>query len=175
MKLYRLKQFHKNQAGFTLVELLVAILITGFISLGASVSGVQLLNQTSRDTDYVAASRHAMNAIYWISRDVLMAQTIEGYAGFPQADDLSLTWTDWENTVHTADYTLVNGTLKRVYSDGTNITTTLIAEYINPDENMTFCTYDDGVLTLTVTSSTGEGARVINVTKTREITNRPDL
>jgi len=171
----KLKLFHKNRAGFTLIEIMVAVAITGIIALGAAISSGQLLNQTSRDTDYTAASRHAMNAIHWISRDVLMAQTITGVEGFPQTDDLSLFWRGWDNSEHSVNYTLEDGTLKRTYSDGITVSTTLIAEFINPAADMTYCTSDNGVLTLTVTSTIGEGARIINVTKTRKITNRSKL
>jgi len=170
-----LRQFHKSRAGFTLIEVMVAIAITGIIALAASISSGQLLNQTSRDTDYTAASRHAMNAIHWISRDVLMAQTIDGVGGFPQTEDLSLSWQTWENSVHSVTYTLEDGRLLRTHSDGAGTATTLIAEYINPGANMTYCSYEDGVMTITVTGSTGEGSRVVDVTKTRKITNRPGL
>ena len=175
MKFAGFKLFHKNQAGYTIVELLVALAITGFISLGATVSSIQLISQTSRDTNYVTASRQATNAIHWISRDALMAQAINGYDGFPQTESLSFTWRAWDNTVYTVSYALENGTLKRTYSDGTDITTTIISEHINSGADMTCCSYEDGVLTLTVTGTTGDGDRMIDVTKTREITNRTDL
>ena len=175
MKFIKFTLFHKNQGGFTLIEMIAALAITGLISLGASISSAQVLNQTSRDTHYTSASRNAMNAIHWISRDALMAQTIDGVEGFPLTDNLSLTWVGWDNSVYSTNYTLENGQLKRIYSDGNHVSTTLIAEYINPDTDLTNCTLVDGMLTLTVTSSVGEGARIVDVTKIREIANRPQL
>ncbi len=51
----------------------------------------------------------------------------------------------------------------------------MIAEYINPDVNSTFCSSDNGVLTVTITSSVGEGTRVVDVKRVRETALRPKL
>ena len=171
----KIRLFYKNQAGFTLIELMVALVISGIIGLGATVSSGQVLNQTSRNSDYTTASRNAMNAIHWISRDAMMAQTINGAEGFPQNEDLSLNWVEWDNTVNSANYSLENGILRRIYSDGSQVTNTIIAQYINPDEEMTNCVSYNGTLTLTITSSVGEGSKVVNVTRVREIISRPQL
>jgi len=165
-------RLHTSQAGFTLVELLAAIMITGFLGLGVAVACGQLLTQTSKDTNYTSASRQAANAIYWIGRDVLMAQKIEGWQNFPAAS-LVLSWKDWDNTASSANYTVVNGALYRVFSNGTNTSSTRIAENINTGEDLTFCNSDNGTVTLTVTASAGKGSKTVNVTKTRVITTRP--
>jgi prepilin-type N-terminal cleavage/methylation domain-containing protein len=175
MILRKLKSFSKNRAGFTLIEMIAAIAITGIISMGVSLAIGQVLNQTTRNNDYTTASRNAMNALHWISRDALMAQTINGTAGFPLTQDLSLKWSGWNNSSYTANYTVTNGQLRRIYSDGTNVTTTVIAEYINPAEGMTSCVSNNGTVTITITSSVGEGAKVIDITKVCEISSRPDL
>lgn len=175
MTRYLLRTFHKGRAGFTVIELMAAIAITSIISLGASISSAQLLNQTSSDTNYTAASRHAMNAIYWISRDAIMAQDISGYGGFPLTDDLSMTWVGWDNNTYSAEYTVDDGKLLRTLTVSGNASTMLVAQCINTAEDMTYCSSDNNVLTITITSSVGEGARMKNATKTREITNRPNL
>jgi prepilin-type N-terminal cleavage/methylation domain-containing protein len=174
MKNTVIKLFH-SQKGFTLIELMVAVSIMGIISLGAAVSSGQLLNQTSRDRDYTLASRYVTNAIYWISHDAMMAQSIEGCEGFPGTDALSLSWTDWDNNVFTANYTVENGVLTRNYSDGISVTSTFIAQNINTGEDLTSCSSDNGTLTVRVTSSVGEGSRIIDVTKTKNISCRPEL
>lgn len=171
----KIRLFYKNQAGFTLIELMVALVISGIIGLGATVSSGQVLNQTSRNSDYTTASRNAMNAIHWISRDAMMAQTINGAEGFPQNEDLSLNWVEWDNTVNSANYSLENGILRRIYSDGSQVTNTIIAQYINSDAELTNCVSYNGTLTLTITSSVGEGSKVVNVTRVREIISRPQL
>jgi prepilin-type N-terminal cleavage/methylation domain-containing protein len=175
MMFRKTKLFCKNESGFTLIEILVSLAITAFIGLGATMSSTQVLNETSRNNDYTTASRHAMNAVYWISRDAQMAQTISGATGFPQTSDLSLAWVDWENSSHNAIYSLENGQLHRSYNVDGQITGTLIAEYINPAINLTNCTSVNGTLTLTITSSVGEGSRVVDVTRIREMTARPKL
>ena len=150
-------------------------MISGIIGLGASISTAQVLNQTATNNDYTSASRNALNALYWIGHDASMAYSIEGVNGFPQTDDLSLSWIGWDNTEYTANYTLENGMLKRIYSQNGYETTTVIASNINPEPSMTYCASDNGTLTVTITSSVGEGDKIINVTKVRIITTRPNL
>jgi prepilin-type N-terminal cleavage/methylation domain-containing protein len=171
----KIRLFYKNQAGFTLIELMAAMVITGFIGLGATMASGQVLNETSRNSDFTTASRNAMNAIHWISRDAMMAQSMDGVEGFPQNENLSLDWVEWDNTVHSANYSLENGILRRIYSNGSQVINTVIAEYINPDDEMTNCVSYNGTLTLTITSSVGEGSKVVNVTRVRQIISRPQL
>jgi hypothetical protein len=149
--------------------------ITGLIGLGAAMSSAQVLNETSENNDYTTASRNAMNAVYWISRDAQMAQVICGVSGFPQTSELSMAWKEWNNSSHNATYSVTNGQLKRTYSVDGDITETLIAEFINSDANLTYCTSTNDSLTLTITTTVGEGTRTVDVTRIRQITARPKL
>ena len=175
MKLFRLKNSRWRQAGFTLVEILAAVAITGVIGLGVSIATGQVLNQTTKNNDYTIASRNALSALYWISHDAIMAQTINGADGFPQTEDLSLYWIGWDNTEHSANYTLENGVLKRIYAENGQVSIMVIASNINPDASLTNCVSSNGTLTVTITGSAGEGDKLINVTKVREIASRPSL
>jgi prepilin-type N-terminal cleavage/methylation domain-containing protein len=175
MMFRKLRLFHQNRAGWTLIELLVAIALTGMIALGASVSTAQVMNSTTRNNNFTTASRNAMNALHWMSRDAEMAQTINGIAAFPVSQNLSMTWKGWDNTAYTANYTLVAGQLKRIFTAGSTTSTTVIAEYINSSAQKTFCSSANGTINITVTSSVGSGARVIDVKQERQISSRPNL
>jgi type II secretory pathway pseudopilin PulG len=175
MMLRRIRQFINNESGLSLIEVLVSLVITGFIGMGAAISSAQVLNETSENNDYTTASRNAMNAVYWISRDAQMAQVIGGVSGFPQTADLSMAWIDWNNSSHNATYSVANGQLKRTYTVDGDTTETLIAEFINSDANSTNCASTNGTLTLTITTTVGEGKRAIDVTRIRQITARPKL
>ena len=164
----------KGQRGFTLIEVIVTLAITGLIGLGAATATVQVLNQGARNSDYTTASRHTMNAIYWISRDAQMSQTIEPdeASGFP----LTLSWTEWDNSEHQVTYSIEDDKLRRRYSiDGGGPNQTLVAQYINSVAENTTCEIAGGVITLKVTATVGEGLHALSVTKVREITPRPGL
>jgi type II secretory pathway pseudopilin PulG len=176
MILRRIRLFIKDQRGILLPEMLASLAIVAIIALGVSIASTQVMSQTARNSDYTTASRHTLNAIQWISRDTQMAQTIAGADGFPATDDLVLTWTGWDNSEHEVTYSVVNGRVIRSYSvDGGPPSVTVVAEYINSDMAMTNCVSDNGVLTLTITSSVGVGSKITDVTKMREITRRPKL
>ena len=170
-----LKFPHGKENGFTLIEIMVTLAITGFIALGAAVSSAQVLNQTTRNSDFTTASRNAMNASYWVGRDAQMAQVFSGAAGFPETSDLSMAWEDWDNVSHNVTYSLEDGRLFRTYTVGGQSTSAMIAEYINENSDMTYCTSDNGTLVFTITSSVGQGSKIIDVTRTREVTARPQL
>ena len=78
-----LRRLKKNQNGFTLIEVIVSLAIIGAICVGAAVANAQIITQTSRNNDFTTASRQALNAVHWISRDAQMSHTINGTAGFP--------------------------------------------------------------------------------------------
>lgn len=172
----KLRWLNKEPVGFTLVEVLVTLLITSLIGLGASMATVQVFTQGNKNSDYTTASRHTMNAIHWISRDAQMAQDVEtnGATGFP----LVLSWTDWDNSQHEVTYSIVGDELKRSYSvNGTGTKETVVAQYINSTSENTTCQPLPGrkSFTLKVTTTVGENAQVISVSKEQEITPRPSL
>lgn len=176
MNFRRLRAFSKNQRGFSLIEILGALAVTSLIMLVVSMANAQVLSQTANNNNYTTASRQTLNAIHWIGRDVQMSQTINGTDGFPQTENLILTWETWDNSIHTANYSVVNGELIRSYAiDAGTPTITVVAENINIDEAKTYCSSDNNVITLTITSSVGEGFQTVDVTKKHEISSRPNL
>ncbi|HEY31923.1 MAG TPA: prepilin-type N-terminal cleavage/methylation domain-containing protein [Dehalococcoidia bacterium] len=168
------KRLVHGKNGFTLIEMMVTLAITSIIGVGAAAASYHVLNQSASNNDHTSASQHALNAVHWISRDVQMAQTVspEGASGFP----LTLQWVGWDNTGYEVVYTIDDGTLRRSYSaDGELESEVVVAQYIDPDVEMTSCEFSDGVLTLKITTTVGEGSHAESVSKVREITPRPGL
>lgn len=66
----------KNQKGFTLIELIIAIALTGIIAAAATMSIDQVITSTALGNNYNTAINQVRNAGYWVSRDALMAQSI---------------------------------------------------------------------------------------------------
>lgn len=172
----RLRWLKNRQNGFTLIEMTVSLAIIGLICLGATMATAQIINQTSRNNDFTTASRQTLNAVHWISRDVQMSHTINGTAGFPLSDNLTMSWQDWDNSQHVATYILQDNNLSRSYSvNGSAPQITLIAEYINNDPGLTSCTSANGILTIKITSTVGENDRAVSFTKEANIASRPKI
>ena len=175
MILRRLWSQKDAQMGFTIIEMAVALIITGIIAAGAIMATMQIATQGTRNSEFTTASRHAQNAIQWISRDAQMSQTLtlNGASGFP----LDLDWVQWDNSDHQIIYTISDGELRRsYYVNGEQQNETLVAQYINSvAENSTCEITAENTLLVKITATTGAGPRSISVTKEREITPRPGL
>jgi len=180
MMFHRLKSLHKNQKGFTLIELIVVIAITGLIISAITVTIFQLFNISARSDSHMLAVRQVQNAGYWINHDTQTAQSVEtdgGATGFP----LDVTWTEWEGDKQRVVYSLVDDKLQREhytnYDPVTNPdpdSTIFVAEYINTDSTKTNCVFTNGVLTLTVTAAAGDWPQVESETRVYEVIPRPD-
>lgn len=169
--LHRLRVITKNQKGLVLIELLVAIAISGIIAGGITAAIYQTWNVNALSTSRMIAVKQVEDAIHWISRDAQMAQIVQtsGVSGFP----LNLSWIDWENTTKQVSYTLEGNTMRRTFSvNGSEVGQIVIAEHINPDVRITNCQFLGGVLTIELTASVN-GTRQANETRICDIIPRP--
>ncbi len=164
-----------GEKGFTLIEMMLSLALTSLIGLGVSVSIAQITRQTAVNSNYTAASQQAMNAVSWIGEDIQMAQTVDGTAGFPDSDDLVLTWTWWNNTEFSSTYSLQDGVLRRTYNDGASSVTTVIADYVSEDPDLTYCTSDNNSYKISITIGIGSGQDAVQVTRARNVAARPHL
>jgi len=183
MIFHRLGLIHKNQRGFTLVELLVAIAITGLITGGITMTIFQVFAGNARTSNHMTAVRQVQNAGYWISHDAQMARgvVITGVSGFP----LTLTWTEYvSGDEHQVVYTLVGDQLQREHytNRATNPdpdATAIVAQYI--DSANTSCAFSggsafslpDGDVTVdvfTITDAVGGDSGTISVTVPGDVT-----
>jgi prepilin-type N-terminal cleavage/methylation domain-containing protein len=149
---------HKDQRGFTLIEMLVVVVLIGLIGTGITASIIQVLKISTRASNHMVAVRQVQQAGKEVSKDTLQAQNVTcgGDYGFP----LILIWTDWDgnNNVVTYNRDITDRTLQRTHTINDEPQATalpIVAEYIDPDPTKTSCDYAGGVLTFTVTAAVG--------------------
>jgi len=167
---------HNNQRGFTLIEVVLAIALTGIITGSITMSILQVFNENTRTSNHMAVVRQVQNAGYWVSHDGQMAQSVALTAdpdGFP----LTLTWTEWDGTTNEVVYTLLaTDKLQREHYTNSILDSTInVAEYIDTDPTKTKSEFAGGVLTLTVTATLGTGPQATSETRVYEITPRPNV
>jgi len=169
----------QGDKGFTAIELLVAITITALIGSAAAVATFQVFTGAKRNNDRMTVIRQVQNAGYWISRDTQMAQSVTTDNLAPP-DFLVLSWTEEASgDEYQVVYTLGNileSELKKLHRNqsvnGEASTTTLVAQYIDPDPKKTKCEFTNGLLTLTVTATVGNGSLTESETRTYKIVPR---
>jgi prepilin-type N-terminal cleavage/methylation domain-containing protein len=141
---------HKDQKGFTMLELLIALALTGLITTGITMIISQTLTGSARSSNHMSAVRQVQEAGYWVSYYAYAAQdlTITGVSGFP----LTLRWVDFdENKRHEVQFILdsdSSGLRGEYYVDGDlNPAKTgkiPVFEFINPDKTKTNCQVSGG-------------------------------
>ncbi len=172
----RLVKLSKNQKGFTLIEVLIVILLTGIMS--AAITGVILyvLNVNMATANRMTAVRQVRNVGFWVNPDFQMAEDIDTAddVGTSGLELITLGWTDLATAdEHKVVYTLedMSGEVDRLkrehYVKETEgefelESVTIIAEYIDPDQTYidpaTPCVFPNCALssyTLNVTATVG--------------------
>jgi len=166
-----MKLLHKNQKGFTLIEIVIALGITGLVMAAATGTIAQII-QSSRSSEHMTALRQVQTAGYWVSKDGIQAQTITtlGYLLYTSRED----WDDSE--LHEVVYSLQDmpsGTLKQLqreeWLNGTPASTLIVSRYIDADQ--TNCVWDPDAksLTFTVTATMNQQTE----TRTYQVQPRP--
>lgn len=137
-----------NQKGFTLIEVILDLAISGLM-MGALIPCLFQINRsTGNITDNMTGMLQVQNAGNWINRDVKLAAAIDLVEGAPPVDSLAIEWTDIFNgssQEHTVQYFIVDETLKRSY-DGMVIS---VAQFIT---NLEF-SLSGSVVTVDITCS----------------------
>ena len=73
-KIYKI--LHGNQRGFTLIEMIVGVAISSFIMAGIVISLHQIMVCGENVREDMRSTQFVQNTGSWISRDLLMSQTI---------------------------------------------------------------------------------------------------
>jgi prepilin-type N-terminal cleavage/methylation domain-containing protein len=139
---------HKDQRGFTLLELLIAIALTGIVVTAITMVIFQTFTGSTRSTNHMVAVRQVQEAGYWVSLYAYMAQGTEitGDSGFP----LILDWIEFDSGErHEVVFSLNSSGLRgKYYVDGVldeEKTGKIPAfEVINPDKTKTNCKFSGG-------------------------------
>lgn len=143
-----MKKLKKGEKGFTLLELLIAIALTGIVATAITMVIFQTFTASTRSANHMVAVRQVQEAGYWVSLYTYMAQGTEitGDSGFP----LILDWIDFDTgEKHEVEFSLSSSGLRGSYSvDGVpdeEKTGKIPAfEVINPDKTKTNCKFSGG-------------------------------
>jgi prepilin-type N-terminal cleavage/methylation domain-containing protein len=140
-----------KQKGFTMLELLVALPVGAVIVLVVVSSFFQITQGRIDIAQKSVAMADIDNAVHWLARDLVLAQTTNLTDGAPPTDNMTLSWTDlthWaqdEGSIdHSISYTLSGTELRRNYDGGV----TIVGRYLT---NVGF-SIDERVFTITLTS-----------------------
>lgn len=172
MNFRRLVITHRNEKGMTLIELLIAMAVTGIILGSITVTLQQVFAMHSRSLNHMTAVRQVQSAGYWVSQDALMAQSVN--ATMPSPAILRLTWTEWDGVVNDIIYSIDNNNrLKRTNGASESI----IASHIDPAQ--TSCNFIDtdnntikDKVIFTVKATVGSGSTAGTETRVYEIAPR---
>jgi type II secretory pathway pseudopilin PulG len=177
MMLNRLGLITRNQRGITVIELIIAVALSGIIVGATTATILQVINGSNRTSNQMAAVRQVQNAGYWVSHDAQMAQSVNTTApdGFP----ITLSWVGWSgNTTYEVVYSSENMTsgglknLQRSYSvNGSPPDTIFVAQYVDPAA--TSANFTGGELIFTVTATVGTGSQAGSETRFYKVVPRP--
>jgi len=147
----------RDERGMTLVEILVALAITGLIT-GTLVTAIyQIYQVTGWGSNQMRVQHDLQNAATWLNRDVVSASS----AHIASASQMTLTLpyvgsiiTDTVSRVITYTFSITDSTLTRDSDDSTLIVARHVNSFIpSPTGTVT------SVITITITSQAGDVTR----------------
>ena len=143
-----------TQKGFTLIELMAVMAITGMIVLAVASSIFQVAQGRVDVAQKSTAMADIDSAVHWLVRDLVLAQETSLAEGAPPVSDITIEWSDltaWagdEGSVeHYISYTLSGTQLLRDY-DGEE---TIVGRHLT---NVGF-SVEGKMFTVTLTSRSG--------------------
>lgn len=145
-----------SQKGFTLIEILVAMLVGGMLLSGLVVAIFQTFGITSRSSTQITALEEVRNVAYWISKDVRMSDNTSLVYGVEE-DGVDLFWTSWydDNSElspvdYHSEFKFVGGGVEReLKKGGVSIDITTKGKYISDIE----FSLQGSIIVVTITSS----------------------
>jgi prepilin-type N-terminal cleavage/methylation domain-containing protein len=146
-----LQKLNKTQGGFTLLEIIIAIAISGVLGVATVGAIFQIGNINSLDNAHVIAVKQVENGLHYIIRDVQMVQ--HPAAGTDLAFPLTLSWKTWEDnkTIQVVYSVNPDGELIRQYSENGGAATNLrVAKFVSSDSAKTHWSYDSATRWMTV-------------------------
>jgi len=175
LKQMNMKKLKKDQRGITLIELVIAIALTGVITAAITMSIFQVFNINTRTSNHMAAVSQVQHADKLVREDIMEAQNVDtgDDPGTPELELLTLTWKEGGTEIpHEVIYTLEDmssGEFKILWRyyyinpdiNSAPVSTTKVAEYIDPDQTSCCCdcdgdcNCDDAVVIFTVTANVG--------------------
>ncbi len=89
----------KDEKGYSLIELLIAISVSAILAIGAGMTTFQIFRGSKQNNDWNIAVRQAQSLGQYVSQDALMVNTIDigDDPGTEDIEFISLFWKDWEN------------------------------------------------------------------------------
>jgi len=95
----------RGERGYTLVELIVTVAVTGLLTTALGLVVQQTVTVPERGNDQVSALHAVQNAVYWVSRDGQAAKAASGGSGLTLTlpDDSSVSYALSGDELHRID------------------------------------------------------------------------
>ena len=158
----------RSQSGFTMIEILVGMALTGILITGIVLTIFQVNIGTAQNENNMYALRQVQTAGYYVSRDTLQARCID--LGIDSGFPLTLSWFDPATSEnHSVKYSYNSTTRYLTRTDLISNSTIRVAEGI--DSTLSFTENGTGYFILNVTASMS-GYQPASATRTYEIESR---